>query len=72
MVRVLLERHSQGVFLLTSSSSNLQYTADIVRHMPAVSAGGKSECGQRNSHISGITLRSIFFAAMQPSYRTAV
>ena len=45
--------HSHGLFLLTSSFSRLHQTADIVRQMPAVSAGGKSALGQSKSQNSG-------------------
>jgi len=46
-------RHSHGVFLLTSRLSRLHQTADIVRQMPAVSAGGKPAWGQSKSQNSG-------------------
>ena len=39
-------RYSQGAFLFTSFLSLQQTTADMVRQMPLVSAGGKSANGQ--------------------------
>jgi len=42
-------RHSHAAFLFTNSASFRHQTADIVRHNPAVSAGGKLARGQEKS-----------------------
>ncbi len=49
-----VRRHSHGVFLFVSALSFLHHTADMVRHNPAVSAGGKSAWGHTKSQYSGI------------------
>jgi len=52
--RLFLPRH--GAFLSTNLPSLLQCTAAIVRQMPALSAGGKSACGQENPQNSGMSV----------------
>jgi hypothetical protein len=62
-------RYRHGAFLSTSLPSFLQCTAAIVRQMPALSAGGKSACGQENPQNSGMSVSaSIWYHFLCENY----
>jgi hypothetical protein len=63
---LLCLRHRHGAFLSTSLPSLPQCTAAIVRQRPALSAGGKSACGQENPQNSGMSvLASIWYNSIR-------